>query len=49
MKISWRFGGTYRRHLQVLRVSEGRKSDEAGSEYFVGCLSPDYTVLYLRR
>jgi hypothetical protein len=38
VEVSWRFRGTYRRHLQVLRVSEGRNQDEAGSEHFVGRL-----------
>jgi hypothetical protein len=32
VKVSVRFGGTYRRHLQGRRVSQGRNQHEAGSK-----------------
>jgi hypothetical protein len=45
MKVNRLFGGTFRIHLQGLRVSKARKEHEAGSKRF----STYYTALYRRK
>jgi hypothetical protein len=51
LKVNRRFGGTYRLHLQVRKISRARNQVEsrwqAGPN--VGCLSTEYTALYPRR
>jgi hypothetical protein len=52
VKVSRRFEGTYRLHLQGRRVSQARNPHEASTSSGlknVGLLSPDYMALYPSR